>query len=149
MKKLFIYILVGCVLISNTDLIRALAYYLNADMTLEESMQFMQQHGVVERFYMLAGNAFNYASVIFCWIAFKKKPEKIRFIGLYVGLFASFLYFVSSTYELWLPIAQGAQMSDNFALGFLKITLYTNIIGFICVLLGFNIGKYYLSKAVA
>ena len=40
-----------------------------------------------------------------------------------------------------MPIAQGANMSENFAMGFLKITLYANIIGLICCMLGLAIGN--------
>ncbi len=149
MKSFFIYFLVACILISNTDMIRAGAYYFSGNMNFEESLSFMQQHSIVERFYLLAGNALNYASIIFCWIAVKNVPEKPKFIGLNIGLFACLLYFYLSTYDLWYPIAQGAKMSEDFALGFLKITLYCNIIGTLSVLLGFKIGNLYTQSTKA
>lgn len=146
MKSFFVYFLVACILVSNTDMIRAGAYYFSGSMSFEQSLSFMQQHSIVERFYLLAGNALNYASIIFCWLAFKNIPEKSKFIGLNIGLFACLLYFFISSYELWYPIAQGAEMSENFALGFLKITLYCNIIGVMSVLLGFRIGSFYIER---
>lgn len=141
MHKLFYYTLALCVLASNTDLVRAATYYFSGAATAEQALAFMQYNGIVDKFYMFVGNAFNYASVFFCWIIFKKREYIPKFYCLWAGLAASAVYFFTSTWDLWLPIAQGAIMSDNFAMGFLKITLYTNIIGLISCMLGLALGK--------
>jgi len=134
------------VLASNTDLVRAAAYYFSGSASAEQALAFMQSNGFVEKFYMLVGNAFNYASVFLCWIIFKKREYIPKFCSLWVGLTASALYFFTSTWDLWMPIAQGANMSDDFAMGFLKITLYANIIGLISCMLGLAIGNQIQKK---
>jgi hypothetical protein len=144
--KLFYYTLAFCVLASNTDLVRAAAYYFSGSASAEQALAFMQSNGFVEKFYMLVGNAFNYASVFLCWIIFKKREYIPKFCSLWVGLTASALYFFTSTWDLWMPIAQGANMSDDFAMGFLKITLYANIIGLISCMLGLAIGNQIQKK---
>lgn len=146
MHKLFYYTLAFCVLASNTDLVRAAAYYFSGSASAEQALAFMQSNGFVEKFYMLVGNAFNYASVFLCWIIFKKREYIPKFCSLWVGLTASALYFFTSTWDLWMPIAQGANMSDDFAMGFLKITLYANIIGLISCMLGLAIGNQIQKK---
>ena len=133
-------------LASNTDLVRAAAYYFSGSASAEQALAFMQSNGFVEKFYMLVGNAFNYASVFLCWIIFKKREYIPKFCSLWVGLTASALYFFTSTWDLWMPIAQGANMSDDFAMGFLKITLYANIIGLISCMLGLAIGNQIQKK---
>jgi hypothetical protein len=141
LHKLFYYTLALCVLFSNTDLVRASTYYFSGAANAEQALAFIQYNGIVDTFYLFVGNAFNYASVFFCWIIFKKHPYLPKFTGLYLGLTASALYFFTSTWDFWMPIAQGANMSENFAMGFLKITLYANIIGLICCMLGLAIGN--------
>jgi hypothetical protein len=127
-------------------LVRAAAYFVIGNMTIEQATATMGTHGFVERFYLLVGNAFNYASVLFCWLIFKKKAYKAKFCALWLGLWASAIYFFSATWDLWSPIVNGAQMSDSFAMGFVKITLYTNIVGFLCCLLGLQLGNYLTDK---
>jgi ABC-type transporter Mla maintaining outer membrane lipid asymmetry permease subunit MlaE len=90
---------------------------------------------------MLAGNAFNYASVFFCWILFRKRDYLPKLYSLWAGLMASAVFFFFSTWDLWMPIARGASMSDDFAMGFVKITLYTNVVGLLSCMLGLAIGK--------
>lgn len=127
---------------------RGATYYFAGAANAEQALVFMQTNGFVERFYMLVGNAFNYASVFFCWIVFKNKPYIPKFFGLWLGLTASALYFFTATWDLWAPIAAGAQMSGRFAMGFVNITLYTNIIGLLCCLLGLHLGKQIDTKAL-
>lgn len=142
MPKLFIYLFIFIILASNTDLVRAMTYYFSDALTFQESLNFMQANGLVERFYMLVGNAFNYAAVLFFWIIYRKKTDHAKQWALWLALLISAAYFFSANWDLWLPIAQGAQMSDNFALGFLKITATTNIIGALSGALGLAIGKH-------
>ena len=123
-------------------MVRALVYYTSGAANAEQALAFMQSHGFVERFYMLVGNAFNYASVFFCWIVLKKKSYIPKFGALWLSLIATAIYFFTASWALWAPIAAGAQMSDSFALGFVKITLYANVIGLICAMLGYAIGNY-------
>lgn len=149
LHKLFYYAIVIVVLASNTDLVRAAAYYFSGAANAQEALVFLQSSSFVDRLYMLAGNAFNYASVLFCWILFKKRDYLIKFCSLWIGLIASALFFFSSTWDLWLPIANGATMSDSFALGFVKITLYANIIGALACMLGLALGKQLLIKRSA
>lgn len=148
MHTLFYYIITVVVLSSNTDLVRAATYYYSGEANIEEALAFMKASSVVDRLYMLAGNAFNYASVFFCWILFRKHEYFIKFCSLWAGLIASAVYFFVSTWDLWMPIALGASMSENFALGFVKITLYTNIIGMLSCLLGLSIAKHLKSKQI-
>jgi hypothetical protein len=147
LHKLFYYLVTIVVLASNTDLVRAGAYYFSGEANIEEALAFMKSSSIVDRLYMLAGNAFNYASVFFCWILFRKRDYFPKFCSLWAGLIASALYFFVSTWDLWLPIANGASMSDNFAMGFVKITLYTNIIGLLSCMLGLSVGKHFQNKS--
>ena len=146
MHKLFYYTLALCVLASNTDLVRGAAYYFTGSADLQQALAFMQSNGFVDTFYILVGNAFNYASVFFCWIIFKKRQYIPKFCSLWLGLTASALYFFSATWDLWLPIANGANMSDDFAIGFVKVTLYANIVGLISCMLGLAIGNQIQKK---
>ncbi|MFT6268511.1 MAG: hypothetical protein ACJAVV_001325 [Alphaproteobacteria bacterium] len=146
MHKLFYYAIAIIVLASNTDLVRAAAYYFSGSVNVEEAFAFMQSSTLVDRLYMLVGNAFNYASVFFCWILFRKREYLPKFCSLWAGLSASALYFFVSTWDLWVPIAQGASMSDGFAMGFVKITLYANIIGLLSCMLGLAVGKQLQTK---
>lgn len=133
-------------LASNTDLVRAAVYYFSGAANAQQALAFIQSNGIVEKFYMFVGNAFNYASVFFCWIIFKKREYLPKFCSLWVGLTASALYFFTSTWDLWMPLAQGANMNDNFAMGFVQITLYANIVGLISCMLGLAIGKQIQKK---
>lgn len=135
-------------LASNTDLVRWATYYYADSPNLEDVFATIRASSFVDRLYMLAGNAFNYASVIFCWILFKKRDYLPKFCALWAGLGASALYFLISTWDLWLPIAQGASMSDSFGLGFLKITIYTNIVGLLSCMLGLGAGKHFQEKKI-
>jgi len=141
LHKIFYYALTLCVLASNTDLVRAAAYYFSGAANAEQALAFMQSNGIVEKFYLFVGNAFNYASVFFCWIIFKKREYLPKYCSLWTGLTCTALYFFTSTWDLWMPIAQGANMSEDFAMGFLKITLYANIVGLIGCMLGLAIGN--------
>jgi hypothetical protein len=146
LHKLFYYILTIIVLASNTDFVRAATYYFTGEANVEEALAFMKSSTIVDRLYMLAGNAFNYASVFFFWVMLRKRDYFLRFSCLWAGLVSSAVYFFISTWNLWMPIAQGANMSENFAMGFVKITLYTNIVGLLCCLLGLTVAKQVLQK---
>lgn len=147
MFKLFVYTLLICVLASNTDFVRALVYYFSTSSSFEQSTAFMQANGIVERFYMLAGNAFNYASVFFLWIVLRKQHDIPKYSCLFIGLVCAALYFFVSTAKLWYPIAQGGQMNEHFALGFVQITLYSNVVGLLCGLFGYQLGKAILARS--
>lgn len=131
---------------SNTDLVRAATYFFSGAANAEQALALLQYKGIVDTFYTIIGNAYNYASVFFCWIIFKKREYIPKYCSLWVGLTASAVYYFTATWDFWMPIAQGANMSDNFAMGFVKITLYTNIIGLISCMLGLAIGKQIQKK---
>ena len=141
LQKGFYYAIAIIILASNTDLVRAATHYYANSSNIDEVFAIIRASSFVDRLYMLVGNAFNYASVIFCWIVFNKKAPILKFYSLWAGLIASALYFFISTWDLWLPIAQGASMSESFGLGFVKITLYTNVVGLLSCMLGLAYAK--------
>jgi hypothetical protein len=148
MNKLFYSVLFICIVLTDSDLIRAVVYVVNGTTSIEESFKFIDFDGVEDQIYILLGKILIFIGVFISIALYKRKEELPKQLGMWLSLIISCGFYWFAVWGLWLPIANGQRMSSTFAIAFIFITLYSNIAGLLGGALGYYFGKWLNKKHI-
>lgn len=148
MNKLFYSVLFICIVLTDSDLIRALVYVVNGTTSIEESFKFIDLDGIEDQIYILLGKVLIFIGVFISIALFKRKEKLPKQLAIWLSLIITCSFYWFAVWGLWLPIANGQRMSSTFAISFIFITLYSNIAGLIGGVLGYYFAKFLKKKHI-
>jgi len=142
MSKVFYLVLLICILVTDSNLIRAIVYFVNDIADLQLALKFITFDSLESQVYTLLGKILIFIGVFISIALYKSKEIKSKQYGIWFSLTASFSYYWFTVWALWLPIANGERMNSTFAIAFIFITLYANIAGLVAGGIGYHLGKF-------
>ncbi len=148
MNKLFYSVLFICIVLTDSDLIRALVYVVNGTTSIEESFKFIDLDGIEDQIYILLGKVLIFIGVFISIALFKRKEKSPKQLAIWLSLIITCGFYWFAVWGIWLPIANGQRMSSTFAISFIFITLYSNIAGLIGGVSGYYVAKVLKKKHI-
>lgn len=142
MSKVFYIFLLICILITDSNLIRAIVYFVNDITDIQQSLKFVAFDSMEDQFYILAGKCLIFIGVFISIALYKSKEIIPKHYGIWFSLIVSCAYYWFTVWQLWLPIANGERMSSTFAIEFIFIALYSNIAGLVAGGIGYHFGQF-------
>jgi hypothetical protein len=111
MNKLFYSVLFICIVLTDSDLIRALVYVVNGTTSIGESFKFIDLDGIEDQIYILLGKVLIFIGVFISIALFKRKEKLPAKLAIWFSLIITCGFYWFAVWGLWLPIANGQRMS--------------------------------------
>jgi len=140
MSKIFYLFFFIAIILVDSDLIKAIVSLIYTDSETDKVFNLINMGTLSSQFYTLLGKLSVFIGVITSLFLYKNKEKKSRNFAVWSSLIVSVSYYWFKVWTLWIPIVLGGHISSTFALEFVFITLYSNLLG-----LAAGIFAYYIS----